>query len=85
MNSDFKDLISPFNQFDARMSKKVREVKVTWYDDLDEAARDLDAEYAKMTPDERVAECVRLMIQFGGWQEHGRLERVARVIEPPRS
>ncbi|MCC6685863.1 MAG: hypothetical protein IT205_02600 [Fimbriimonadaceae bacterium] len=63
---------------------KKREVKVTWYDDLSAAERDLDAEYAAMTEDERVAECVRLMRAFGGWTNDGRLERVARVIEPPR-
>ncbi|MFZ4509221.1 MAG: hypothetical protein ACOYON_16155 [Fimbriimonas sp.] len=60
----------------------IRKVEVTWYDDPDQASADLDQHYLAMTPDERVAECVRLMIMCGGWEEHGRIERVARFVEP---
>jgi len=60
-----------------------REVSVTWYTDPEEAAADLREEHERMLPDQRVAECVRLMIQAGGWEEHGRLARVARIVAVP--
>jgi hypothetical protein len=60
-----------------------RNIKVTWYDDPAEAERDLHREHEGMSPTERVAEVVRLMILCAGWSEHGRLERTARVVEVP--
>lgn len=57
-------------------------VEVTWYDDPAKAEADLEAEYRAMTPTERVAECIRLMILCAGWQEHGRLARTARIVSP---
>lgn len=64
-------------------SREVRQVTVTWYDDPADAERDLVAHYRAMSPDERVAETVRLMKLVAGWRDDGRIKGPARIIDVP--
>ena len=56
-------------------------VTITWYDDPAEAESDLKKSFDTMSPDERVAETLFLMVMCAGWQLDGRFERSAQFIE----
>lgn len=58
-------------------------VTITWYDDPAEAESDLMSSFEAMSPDERVAETLRLMVMCAGWQLDGRFERSARITDVP--